>query len=156
LIKQRIIKSTLKSSRIETNENAITEEYFRMWLEVPFSNSMQRLVKNPLLSVEDNVKINGYVVELQYSQIRSAVALTTAGVGFYWVFLSRKSFFQKMFNNRERMRGMNILRKVGGVYLLLICSVLCLNSSYEKKISDGINTMGLFKKYRISYQEKYV
>jgi hypothetical protein len=82
--------------------------------------------------------------------------MTGVCLGFYWIFLRQKAFFQNIFNNRERWRVFNILRKVGATYGIFIGSVMMLNSHYQKKMGNGLNELGLFKKYRITYEEKFV
>jgi len=73
-------------------------------------------------------------------------------LSIYWLFLSRTSFFQKVFNNRERRPIFNIGRKIFGTYLVFLGSMLTMNSHFEKKIPNGLNDMGIFKKYKIQYQ----
>lgn len=127
-----------------------------MWLEVPMSNPLQRLIRHPLLTVEDKKKIDDYVFDQQKSQIKTAGLMTGGGIGLYWLFLSRNSFFQNFFNNKERRPIFNIGRKVLGVYLVFLGSMMIMNSHYEKKIPNGLNEMGMFRKYRVSFQEKFV
>ena len=74
----------------------------------------------------------------------------------YWILLSRKATFQNFFNNRKRWRGWNISRKVLGSYLTFLGWVTILNSHYEKRIPNGLNEMGMFKKYNIIFEEKNV
>lgn len=123
-----------------------------MWLEVPVTNPMQRLARNPLLTLEDKQKIDEYVYGQQKQQIKSACMLTGGGLTIYWLFLSRTSFFQNLFNNKERKWIFNVGRKILGVYLVFLGSMVVMNSHYEKKIPNGLNDMGMFKKYRITYQ----
>lgn len=120
------------------------------------SNPLQRLVRHPLITSEDKKKIDAYVFEQQKSQIKAGAAITAGILGIYWLFLRKTSFFQNMFNNRERKPIFNIGRKVLGVYAVFLAAMMTMNSHYEKKIPNGLNEMGMFQKYRISYQEKFV
>lgn len=47
---------------------------------------------------------------------------------------------------------MNIGRKMLGIYVLFLGSMFTMNSHYQKKIPNGLNDMGMFKKYRITFQ----
>ena len=89
--------------------------------------------------------------QVKYSGIFASITL-----GMYWVLLSRKAVFQKFFNNRERWIGWNISRKVVGAYLTFLGWMIVLNSHYEKKIPNGLNERGMFKKYNIIFEEKFV
>lgn len=77
-------------------------------------------------------------------------------MGIYWLFLSRTSFFQNIFNNKERRKVFNYGRKIVATYLLFLGTLIAMNSHYEKKIPNGLNEMGMFKKYKIAFQEKFV
>lgn len=103
------------------------------------SNPLQRLVRHPLLTVDDKKKIDEYVFEQQKSQIKAACAMTGGILGLYWLLLSRNSFFQNFFNNKERRPVFNVGRKVLGVYLIFLASMMTMNSHYEKKIPNGLN-----------------
>lgn len=78
--------------------------------------------------------------------------MTTGCIAIYWLFLSRTAFFQNIFNNKERRPIMNIGRKILGVYVIFLGSMFTMNSHYQKKIPNGLNEMGMFKKYRIAFQ----
>jgi hypothetical protein len=96
------------------------------------------------------------VYEQQKSQIKSSAMMTVGVLSIYWLFLSRMSLFQNIFNNRERRRVFNVGRKFLGVYAVFLGSMMVMNSHYEKKIPNGLHEMGMFGKYRIPYQEKFV
>ena len=83
--------------------------------------------------------------------------MMTAGLlAIYWLFLSRYAGFQNFFNNKERHKVWNYGRKGVGIYFVFLGSMITMNSHYEKKIPNGLNDMGMFKKYKITFQEKFV
>ena len=115
------------------------------------TNPLQRLVRHPLLTKVDKEAIDNYVSEQQKSQIKYASIFVSVTLGIYMIFLRKNSFFQNLFNNKDRRRVFNIGRKFLGGYLVFLGWMIVLNSHYEKKIPQGINEKGLFTKYRILF-----
>ncbi len=50
------------------------------------------------------------------------------------------------------MRAVNIGIKGLGLYLVFLGSMVTMNSHYEKKIPNGLNDMGMFGRYRVTFQ----
>lgn len=48
------------------------------------------------------------------------------------------------------------MRKFLGVYAIFLGWMIILNSHYEKKIPQSLEEMGMFRKYRVLYEEKFV
>ena len=95
-------------------------------------------------------------MDQQQIQIKTGAGITGITSMIYWVFLRKISFFQNIFNNKERRRIFNIGRKTIALYFVFFGWMMVLNSHYEKKIPYGLNEQGIFKKYKIPYEEKFV
>jgi len=78
--------------------------------------------------------------------------LTAGTVAFYWIFLSRMAKFQRFFNDRNKHVVINSIKKILGVYSILIAWQASLTSHYEKKVPQQIKEKGLFKKYGIQFE----
>lgn len=63
-------------------------------------------------------------------QIKFSIMLTTGTVAFYWIFLSRMARFQRFFNDRSKNKYVNVLKKILGVYSILIAWQGSLSSHY--------------------------
>ena len=63
-------------------------------------------------------------------QIQFSMMLTAGTVAFYWIFLSRMAKFQRFFNDRSKNKYVNVLKKIVGVYAILIGWQASLSSHY--------------------------
>jgi hypothetical protein len=97
-----------------------------------------KLVQHPLLTKEDKQKIDDYLNEKKKSQIKYGFIFTSGTLGFYTLFLSRMSVFQKFFNDRQKNRLVNGCKKIFGAYFVYLGWIAMLNSHYEKKIPEGL------------------
>lgn len=120
------------------------------------STPMQRLIRHPLLSSEDKEMIDKYVLDEQQVQIKTGAILTGVSSMLYWLLLSKMTFFQNTFNNKERRAVFNWGRKTIALYFVFFGWMMVLNSHYEKKIPNGLNEKGVFTRYRIHFEEKFV
>lgn len=82
--------------------------------------------------------------------------MTVGILSIYWLFFSRYAAFQNFFNNKDRSKIWNYARKGIGIYVVFLGSMIAMNSHYEKKIPNGLNDKGIFRKYKITFQEKFV
>ena len=48
------------------------------------------------------------------------------------------------------------MRKVFGTYVIFLGWMMVTGSHYEKKIPNELNEKGMFKKYNIVFEEKFV
>ena len=66
-------------------------EYYKYWLEI--DNNQDKVVKllaHPLLTVEDNNKVEEIYSEQSVKQQKSGALMALGSFAFYWLFLSRK------------------------------------------------------------------
>jgi hypothetical protein len=60
----------------------------------------------------------------------TGAGITVGVLAIYRLFLSKTSFFQNFFNNRERKPIFNVGRKVLGVYAVFLAAMATMNSHY--------------------------
>jgi hypothetical protein len=82
------------------------------------------------------------------------MGLTVATSAIYWMFLSRKDTFYRIFNNKNSYFVVNLLKKTVGLYFVWTMWAIILNSHYEKAIPNQLNEDGFFKKYKLAFDKR--
>lgn len=69
----------------------------------------------------------------------TAVGLTAGTSAVYWMFLSRKDTFYRIFNNKRSYWWWNLSKKTIGLYLVWVSWLVVLNSHYETAIPNQLH-----------------
>lgn len=87
-------------------------------------------------------------------QMYVSVGLTAGCSAIYWMFLSRKDSFYRVFNNKNSYPVTNLLKKGLGLYAVWMMWIIVLNNHYEKAIPALLNEQGYFKKYKLAFDKR--
>jgi hypothetical protein len=97
-IKQAFIQGA-NNNQASFTEEKISEEYYKMWLELPASASLPRIAQHPLLTKKNKAVIDEQLTEQKMSQAKWAVGGTAVTLILYSAFFSRMPTFRNFFNH---------------------------------------------------------
>jgi hypothetical protein len=123
----------------------VVEEYYKSWLELPPTATLQKMAQHPLLNKDMRKKIDDQLWEQKQSMLKWSGGLTCLSVVIYMTFFSRMPRFARFFNNPDSYMVTRGVKKSVGVYGLFLCWVASLTSSYETALPDDLEKKGLTK-----------
>ena len=139
---------------VKINEKLLAAEHLKVWLNIPIEDKLFRLLQHPLMTKQDKQKIDVVLEHQKNQQAKVGVGMTLATSAVYWMFLSRKDTFYRVFNNKNSYFLVNLLKKATGLYAVWIAWLVVLNNHYEKAIPNKLHVEGYFKKYKLAFDKR--
>jgi|JI6StandDraft_1071083.scaffolds.fasta_scaffold13215_4 hypothetical protein len=139
---------------VKINEKLLAAEHLKVWLNIPIEDKLFRLLQHPLMTKQDKQKIDVVLEHQKNQQAKVGVGMTLATSAVYWMFLSRKDTFYRVFNNKNSYFLVNLLKKATGLYAVWIAWLVVLNNHYEKAIPNKLHDEGYFKKYKLAFDKR--
>lgn len=113
-------------------EEKIAEEYYKAWLDLPASASLQKIGQHPLLDKKMKERIDQELWDQKQSMLKWSAGLTCLCVGLYLGLFSRMPRFVRFFNHPDSYMVTRGVKKTLAVYGVFLGWVASLTSSYEK------------------------